>query len=72
MSYTASFVFRWEAARIPKVKVAKFEKNKLNKEQTAYMPVIPDIPKCPDHLKPTEEWEEAFLADFSRLRLVWI
>lgn len=64
--------YRWEAEHIPKVKVAKVERSKLNKEQTIYMPNIPDIAKCPDHLLPLKEWEDSFLADFSELRLVSI
>ncbi|KAF8379336.1 hypothetical protein HHK36_028770 [Tetracentron sinense] len=60
---------RWEAAQIPKVKVAKLDRNKLNNEQTVYMPKIPDIAKCPEHLLPSKQWEDAFLADFSELRL---
>ncbi|KAL5718768.1 hypothetical protein ACHQM5_011636 [Ranunculus cassubicifolius] len=59
---------RWEAAQIPKVKVAKIDKSTVTSEQTVYMPIIPDIAKCPDHLLPTKDWEEAFLADFSELR----
>lgn len=54
------------------MKVAKVERSKLNKEQTIYMPNIPDIAKCPDHLLPLKQWEDAFLADFSELRLVSI
>ncbi|CAI0397170.1 unnamed protein product [Linum tenue] len=61
---------RWEAARIPKVKVAKLDQHKIKKEQSVYMPQIPDIPKCPDHLLPSKTWEDAFLADFSQLRLL--
>ncbi|PWA34736.1 gem-associated protein 2 [Artemisia annua] len=61
---------RWETSHIPKVKVAKVEKNVLNKEQTVYMPNIPDIAACPEHLMPSKEWEDVFLADFSKLRLV--
>ncbi|KAL3506707.1 hypothetical protein ACH5RR_032089 [Cinchona calisaya] len=60
---------RWEAAQIPKVKVAKIDRSKLNKEQTIYMPQIPDVAKCREHLMPLKEWEDAFLADFSELRL---
>lgn len=60
---------RWEALRLPKVKVAAVQGSKLNKEQTSYMPQIPDIAKCPEHLLPLKEWEEVFLADFSELRL---
>jgi gem associated protein 2 len=52
------------------VKVAKVEKNVLNKEQTVYMTNIPDIAACPEHLMPSKEWEDVFLADFSKLRLV--
>ncbi|XP_070041987.1 uncharacterized protein [Nicotiana tomentosiformis] len=59
---------RWEALQLPKVKVAKVEGSKLNKEQTSYMPQIPDIASCLEHLLPLKEWEEAFLADFSELR----
>ncbi|KAL4591241.1 hypothetical protein LXL04_004197 [Taraxacum kok-saghyz] len=59
----------WEADHIPKVKVAKVERSELNKEQTVYMPNIPDIAACPGHLKPSKEWEDAFLVDFSNLRL---
>ncbi|KAK7270050.1 hypothetical protein RIF29_22927 [Crotalaria pallida] len=59
---------RWEAAQIPKVKVAKLDKSKLNKEQSAYMPKIPDIPVCPEHLMPLKQWEDVFLAEFSALR----
>ncbi|GAB2217914.1 hypothetical protein Droror1_Dr00001128 [Drosera rotundifolia] len=59
---------RWEASQIPNVKVAKLE-NKPKKEQTIYMPQIPDIEKCPEHLAPTKQWEDEFLADFSNLRL---
>ncbi|KAI3952975.1 hypothetical protein MKX01_028667 [Papaver californicum] len=58
---------RFEAAQIPNVKVAKLDKSKLDKEQAAYMPEIPDIAKCPPHLQPSKEWD-AFLADFFELR----
>lgn len=34
------------------------------------MPIIPDIEKCPEHLLPMKQWEDAFMADFSELRLV--
>ncbi|KAL3329512.1 hypothetical protein AABB24_036540 [Solanum stoloniferum] len=60
---------RWEALRLPKVKVAAVQRSKLNKEQTSYMPQIPDIASCLEHLLPLKKWEEAFLADFSELRL---
>ncbi|CAI9290362.1 unnamed protein product [Lactuca saligna] len=60
---------RWEAEHIPKVKVVKVERSVLIKEQTVYMPNIPDIAACPEHLMPSKEWEDAFLADFSNLRL---
>ncbi|XP_044478646.1 uncharacterized protein LOC123205694 [Mangifera indica] len=61
---------RWEAAHIPKVKVAKRDRSKPSKEQSVYMPQIPDIPCCPEHLMPLKEWEDLFLADFSNLRQV--
>ncbi|XP_068641513.1 uncharacterized protein [Aristolochia californica] len=61
---------RWEAAQIPKVKVAKVCSTKPNKEQTPYMPSIPEIEPCPQHLMPSEQWEKSFLEDFSLLRLV--
>ncbi|KAL6491772.1 hypothetical protein OROGR_034137 [Orobanche gracilis] len=56
---------RWEADRISKVTVVKV--NKI-KEQSVYMPQIPDIMKCQDKLLPLKQWEESFLADFSELR----
>ncbi|ESW14628.1 hypothetical protein PHAVU_007G004100 [Phaseolus vulgaris] len=59
---------RWEADQIPKVKVAKLDRGKLNKEQSAYMPKIPDIAMCPEHLLPLKQWEDVFLAEFSTLR----
>lgn len=61
---------RWEAHQIPKVKVSKLDRSKLNKEQSPYMPQIPDIAKCPEHLLPLKQWEDIFLADFSVLREV--
>ncbi|KAJ0034092.1 hypothetical protein Pint_25708 [Pistacia integerrima] len=61
---------RWEAAHIPRVKVAKRDQSKPSKEQSVYMPRIPDIPRCPEHLMPLKEWEDSFLADFSKLRQV--
>lgn len=61
---------RWEASHIPKVKVAKLDRSKLNNDQTVYMPKIPDIARCPEHLLPLKQWEDAFLMDFSELRLV--
>ncbi|EOA28928.1 hypothetical protein CARUB_v10025175mg, partial [Capsella rubella] len=43
---------RWEAKQIPNVKVAKINGSKyIKKEQSAYMPQIPEILKCPEHLK---------------------
>ncbi|KAJ6420634.1 hypothetical protein OIU84_028062 [Salix udensis] len=60
---------RWEAAHIPKVKVAKLDRSRVNKEQTVYMPQIPNIAKCPEYLLPLKQWEDAFLVDFSELRL---
>ncbi|KAJ4839337.1 hypothetical protein Tsubulata_029972 [Turnera subulata] len=61
---------RWEAAHIPKVKVAKIDRSKIVKEQSVYMPQIPDIAKCPENLLPSKQWEDEFLADFSQLRLL--
>ncbi|MED6185393.1 hypothetical protein PIB30_056719 [Stylosanthes scabra] len=60
---------RWEADQIPKVKVAKLDRSKLNKEQSDYLPKIPDIAKCPERLLPSKQWEDVFLADFSALRM---
>ncbi|XP_020890923.1 gem-associated protein 2-like [Arabidopsis lyrata subsp. lyrata] len=61
---------RWEAKRIPKVKVAKVNGSKYReKEQSVYMPQISEIPKCPEHLLPVKEWEESLLSDFSHIRL---
>lgn len=51
------------------MKVVKFDKIKC-KEQTPYMPNIPDIPKCPENLKPQKQWEENFLAEFLEMRQV--
>lgn len=63
--------FRWEAKRVPNVKVAKIDESKyITKEQSVYMPQIPEIPKCPEHLLPLKEWEDSLLSDFSHLRLV--
>lgn len=66
------FLFiRWEAKRVPNVKVAKIDESKyIPKEQSVYMPQIPEIPKCPEHLLPLKEWEDSLLSDFSHLRLV--
>ncbi|KAM7261365.1 hypothetical protein ACFE04_008732 [Oxalis oulophora] len=63
---------RWEAARVPKVKVAKIDKSRLKNEQSVYMPQIPEIAKCPEHLLPLKQWEDQFLADFSSLRLALV
>ncbi|KAF8045809.1 hypothetical protein N665_4383s0002 [Sinapis alba] len=61
---------RWEAKRVPNVKVAKIDESKYaTKEQSVYMPQIPEIPKCPEHLLPLKEWEDSVLSDFSHLRL---
>ncbi|EEF31843.1 hypothetical protein RCOM_1267370 [Ricinus communis] len=60
---------RWEADHIPKVKVAKLDKSKVNREQSIYMPQIPEIAKCPEHFLPLKQWEDAFLTDFSELRM---
>ncbi|KAL8161789.1 hypothetical protein V2J09_013278 [Rumex salicifolius] len=65
----AYYGIRWEAAQIPKVKVAKLDKNKVKKEQSVYMPQIPEIESCPEHVLPLKQWEEEFLCDFSELRL---
>ncbi|CAI8601661.1 unnamed protein product [Vicia faba] len=59
---------RWEAHQIPNVKISKLDKSKLTKDQSPYMPQIPDIAKCPEHLLPLKQWEDAFLAEFSALR----
>jgi survival of motor neuron protein-interacting protein 1 len=69
-SYFFLLLFRWEAAHIPKVKVAKLDRSRVNKEQTVYMPQIPNIAKCPEYLLPLKQWEDAFLVDFSELRQV--
>ncbi|KAL2922218.1 Gem-associated protein 2 [Bienertia sinuspersici] len=62
---------RWEAKQIPKVKIAKLN-NIKPKDQSVYMPEIPDIEDCPPHLVPLRQWEDEFIADFSKLRLVSI
>ncbi|XP_010508562.1 PREDICTED: uncharacterized protein LOC104785117 [Camelina sativa] len=62
---------RWEAKRIPNVKVADLIDGSkyIQKEQSVYMPQIPEISKCPEHLLPVKEWEDLLLSDFSHLRL---
>ncbi|WOL09343.1 hypothetical protein Cni_G18096 [Canna indica] len=59
---------RWEAAQIPKVKVAKLKSTKQGSEQTPYMPKIPEIEECPIKLLPSKLWQDTFLAEFSELR----
>ncbi|KAI3812792.1 hypothetical protein L1987_17504 [Smallanthus sonchifolius] len=59
----------WEAKRKPKVKTANVERKVLNKKHTVYMPNIPDSGACLEHLMPSKEWEDVFLADFSKLKL---
>ncbi|OAY84886.1 Gem-associated protein 2 [Ananas comosus] len=59
---------RWEAAQIPKVKIAKINSNKLAGEQTPYMPKIPEIPRCLPEILPSKQWEDTFLAQFSGIR----
>ncbi|XP_023540169.1 uncharacterized protein LOC111800622 [Cucurbita pepo subsp. pepo] len=61
---------RWEASHIPNVAVAKVDRSNFKKERSVYMPVIPAIANCPQNLLPSKEWEDAFLADFSKLRQV--
>ncbi|TXG54093.1 hypothetical protein EZV62_019349 [Acer yangbiense] len=63
-----SMTFR--PAHIPKVKVSKLGGNKFIKEQSVYMPHIPNIAPCPEHLLPLKQWEDSFLADFSEVRQV--
>uniref|UniRef100_A0A1D1ZA89 Gem-associated protein 2 n=1 Tax=Anthurium amnicola TaxID=1678845 RepID=A0A1D1ZA89_9ARAE len=63
---------RWEAAQMPKVKVAKFDRSKWSNEQTPYMPKIPEIAKCPENLSPLKHWVHIFLADFSELRKAFL
>lgn len=52
------------------MRVAKLDRSKFNIEQSDYMPKIPEIAKCPEQLLPLKQWEDAFLAEFSELRLV--
>ncbi|CAH8256821.1 unnamed protein product [Arabidopsis lyrata] len=60
---------RWEAKGIPNVRVAKIDESKyIKKEQSVYMPLIPEIPKCPEYLLPMKEWEDSLLSDFIHLR----
>ncbi|KVH90908.1 Survival motor neuron interacting protein 1 [Cynara cardunculus var. scolymus] len=37
----------------------------FNKEQTVYMPNIPEIAACPEHIMPSKEWEDALSRDES-------
>ncbi|CAL4984672.1 unnamed protein product [Urochloa decumbens] len=62
---------RWEAKQIPKVKVAKVDLSATRKEQTPYMPEIPDIPKCLPELRASKQWEDSFITHFSETRLVF-
>ncbi|CAD5315535.1 unnamed protein product [Arabidopsis thaliana] len=60
---------RWEAKGIPNVRVAKIDESTyIKKEQSVYMPLIPEIPKCPEYLLPMKEWEDSLLLDFVHLR----
>ncbi|VAI51151.1 hypothetical protein VPH35_106876 [Triticum aestivum] len=63
---------RWEANQIPKVKVAKIDLSAARKEQTPYMPEIPDIPKCSPDLCASKEWEDSFITYFSETRLAFL
>ena len=69
MTKKSSF-YRWEARQIPRVKVAKVDLSAARKEQTPYMPEIPDIPKYSPDLRTSKQWEDAFLTHFSETRLV--
>ncbi|RLM68892.1 gem-associated protein 2-like [Panicum miliaceum] len=62
---------RWEARQIPRVKVAKVDLSAARKEQTPYMPEIPDIPKCSPDLHASKQWKDAFITHFSETRLVF-
>ncbi|XP_062183283.1 uncharacterized protein LOC133887367 [Phragmites australis] len=62
---------RWEAKQIPRVKVAKIDLSATRKDQTPYMPEIPDIPKCSPDLRASKQWEDAFITHFSETRLVF-
>jgi len=53
------------------VKVAKVDLSAARKEQTPYMPEIPDIPKYSPDLRASKQWEDAFLTHFSETRLVF-
>ncbi|KAG8089608.1 hypothetical protein GUJ93_ZPchr0011g27048 [Zizania palustris] len=59
---------RWEARQIPRVKVAKIDLSTARNEQTPYMPVIPDIPKCSPDLCASKQWEDAFITYFSETK----
>ncbi|WVZ61356.1 hypothetical protein U9M48_011251 [Paspalum notatum var. saurae] len=62
---------RWEANQIPRVTVAKIDLTAARKEQTPYMPEIPDIPKCSPDLCASKQWEDAFVTDFTKTRLIF-
>jgi len=70
MAKKSSF-YRWEARQIPRVKVAKVDLSAARKEQTPYMPEIPDIPKYSPDLRTSKQWEDAFLTHFSETKLVF-
>ncbi|KAJ1292610.1 hypothetical protein BS78_01G002900 [Paspalum vaginatum] len=62
---------RWEASQIPRVTAAKIDLTAARKEQTPYMPEIPDIPKCSPDLCASKQWEDAFVTDFTKTRLIF-
>jgi hypothetical protein len=52
------------------VKVAKIDLGGTRKEQTPYMPEIPDIPNCSPDLRASKQWEDAFITHFAEIRRV--
>uniref|UniRef100_A0ACD5YQ47 Uncharacterized protein n=1 Tax=Avena sativa TaxID=4498 RepID=A0ACD5YQ47_AVESA len=62
---------RWEANQIPRVKVAKIDLGAARKEQTPYMPEIPDIPQCSPDVCASKEWEDSFITYFEETRLAF-
>ncbi|XP_042462531.1 uncharacterized protein LOC122046086 [Zingiber officinale] len=63
---------KWEAAQIPKIKVAKLESSKQSSEQTPYMPKLLEIEKCPPNLQASQIWEDTFLSEYSELKQVFL
>ena len=61
---------RYQAEQLPDVVRADIETDAMTKRQTQYMPVIPDVPICPEEYLPADDWQRDIIASFSELRTV--